>query len=184
MAGSLEGNKIFAAILTAGIVGVGSSVISGILYHPRELEEPVYVVEAPAEGGGGGEAAGAAEQEAQPITALLASASVEDGEKAVKKCASCHSFEQGGPNKVGPNLWGVVNRPIASHEGFSYSDALASKKDQVWDYDHLSHFLRNPKEYAPGTKMSFAGISKDKELADVIAYLRTLSDQPAPLPEG
>lgn len=183
MAGSLEGNKIFAAILTAGIIGVGSAVMSGILYHPHELEEPVYRVEAAAEeGAGAGEEAAA--EEAQPIGVLLAAASVESGEKAAKKCAACHSFEQGGANKVGPALWGIVNRPIAAHEGFSYSEALAAKKDQVWDYDHLSAFLANPKTYAPGTKMSFAGISKETELADVIAYLRSLAEQPAPLPEG
>ena len=186
MAGSLEGNKIFAAVLTAGIIGVGSGVMSGILYHPHELEEPVYKVEAAATegeaaGAGGG---GAAEEQPQPIGPLLAAASAENGEKAAKKCASCHSFDQSGANKVGPGLWGVVNRPIASHEGFSYSEALAGKKDQVWDYDHLNAFLTNPKAYAPGTKMSFAGIAKDKDRADVIAYLRSLADQPAPLPEG
>jgi cytochrome c len=180
MAGSLEGNKIAAAILTAGIVGVGASVLSGILYHPHELEEPVYVVEAaaPAEGEAPAEGGG----EAQPIGALLAAASAESGEAAAKKCAACHSFEQGGANKVGPNLWGVVNRPIAGHEGFSYSTALAEKSDQVWDYEQLGAFLANPKGYAPGTKMSFAGIKKDEELADVIAYLRSLADEPAPLP--
>lgn len=181
MAGSLEGNKIFAAILTAGIIGVGSGVLSGILYHPHELEEPVYKVEvAAAEGAkeGGGEQAA----EAKPIGELLASASVEKGEAYAKKCAACHSFEKGGPNKVGPNLWGVVGRPIASHEGFSYSEALSGKKDQKWDYEHLNAFLTNPKAYAPGTKMSFAGISKDADRADVIAYLRTLADNPEPLP--
>jgi cytochrome c len=181
MAGSLEGNKIFAAVLTAGIIGVGSAVMSSILYHPHELEEPVYKVEAAATEGeaAGGDAAAEAEQ---PIGALLAAASVEDGEKAAKKCAACHSFEQGGANKVGPGLWNVVNRPIAGHEGFSYSEALAGKKDQVWDYEQLSAFLTNPKVYAPGTKMSFAGISKADDRADVIAYLRSLADQPAPLP--
>jgi cytochrome c len=76
----------------------------------------------------------------------------------------------------------VVNRPIGSHEGFSYSEVLAGKSDQVWDYDHLNQFLLSPKSYAPGTKMSFAGISKDTERADVIAYLRSLADEPAPLP--
>jgi len=182
MAGSLQGNKIFAAVLTAGIIGVGSAVMSGILYHPHELEEPVYKVEAAATEGeaAGGDAAAA--EEAQPIGALLAAASVEDGEKAAKKCAACHSFEQGGANKVGPGLWNVVNRPIASHEGFSYSEALAGKKDQVWDYEQLSAFLTSPKTYAPGTKMSFAGIGKDADRANVIAYLRSLADEPAPLP--
>jgi cytochrome c len=185
MAGSLEGNKVVAAILTAGIVGVGSSVLAGILYHPHQLEEPVYVVEAaaPAEGEGEAPAEGGGE-EAQPIGPLLAAASAESGEAAANKCAACHSFEQGGANKVGPNLWGVVNRPIASHEGFSYSTALTDKSDQVWDYEHLNAFLANPKGYAPGTKMSFAGLKKDKDRADVIAYLRTLAEEPAPLPEG
>ena len=179
MAGSLEANKIFAAILTAGIIGAGSALFSGILYHPHELEEPVYVVEAAATEG---EAAGAAEEEAKPIGVLLASASVENGEKAAKKCASCHSFDKGGANKVGPNLYGVVNRPIASHEGFSYSEALAGKSSEAWDYEHLNAFLTSPKSYAPGTKMSFAGLSKEGERADVIAYLRSLADEPAPLP--
>jgi cytochrome c len=179
MAGSLEGNKIFAAILTAGIIGVGAGVFSNILYHPHELEEPVYRVEAAA-GGEGGEAEAPAE--AQPIGVLLAAASVESGEKAAKKCAACHSFDKGGANKVGPNLYGVVNRPIAGHEGFSYSEALTAKNGEVWDYEHLNQFLISPKTYAPGTKMSFAGISKDAERADVIAYLRSLADEPAPLP--
>ena len=181
MAGSLEGNKLLAAVLTAGIIGTGSAVFAGILYHPHQLEEPVYLVEAAAESGGG-EAAPAAE--AQPIGVLLAAASAESGEKAAKKCAACHSFDKGGANKVGPNLWGVVNRPIAEHEGFSYSAALSEKKGQAWDYDHLNNFLTSPKAYAAGTKMSFAGISKEAERADVIAYLRTLADEPAPLPGG
>lgn len=179
MAGSLEGNKLVAAVLTAGIVGVGSAVFAGILYHPHELEEPVYRVEAAATEGEG-EAAPA--EEAQPIEALLVAASAESGEKAAKKCAACHSFDKGGANKVGPALWGVVNRPIGSHEGFSYSAVLAGKSADPWDYDHLNQFLISPKAYAPGTKMSFAGISKEAERADIIAYLRSLADEPAPLP--
>ena len=178
MAGSLEGNKLVAAFLTAGIVGVGSAVFAGILYHPHHLEEPVYLVEAAAPAGGG--AAAPAAEEAKPIGELLASANADNGAKIAKKCAACHDLTTGGANKVGPDLWGVVNRPIASHEGFSYSDALSGKKDQAWDYDHLNHFLTSPKAYAPGTKMSFAGISKDAERADVIAYLRTPVRQPGP----
>lgn len=185
MAGSLEGNKIVAAVLTAGIVAMGSAVVSGLIYRPRTLEEPVYVVEAAAPAGGeaaaGGEAPAAA-AEAKPIGELLAAASVEQGQGIAKKCAACHSFEPASPNKVGPGLWNVVNRPIASHEGFSYSEALAGKKDQKWDYESLNGFLTSPKTYAPGTKMSFAGLAKETERADVIAYLRTLADQPAPLP--
>lgn len=177
MAASLEGNKLFAAILTAGVIGVGSGVLSNILYHPHELEEPVYKVAAPAEGGGG--AAPAAE--AKPIAELLTTASAEKGLAVAKKCTSCHDFNKGGPNKVGPNLWGVLGRDIAGHGGFSFSEALAGKEG-AWDYESLNAFLTNPKGYAPGTKMAFAGISKDVERADLLAYLRTLSDQPPPLP--
>lgn len=180
MAGSLEGNKLLAAVLTAGIIGVGSAVAAGILYHPHHLEEPVYRVEVAAPAGG--EAAPA--EEAKPIAELLAAADVAEGTKIAKKCTACHDLTAGNTNKVGPGLWNVVNRPIGSHPGFSYSDAIAGKKDQVWDYDHLNHFLTSPKAYAPGTKMSFAGIAKDQERADVIAYLRSLADSPAPLPGG
>ncbi|MFZ1428219.1 MAG: cytochrome c family protein [Geminicoccaceae bacterium] len=180
MAGSLEGNKLVAAILTAGIIGAGSSVFAHILYSPHHLEEPVFVIEAAAPEG----AAPAAAEEAKPIGVLLASANPEEGAKIAKKCAACHSFDKGGANKVGPNLWDLVNRPIAEHEGFSYSAALSEKKGQNWDFDHLNHFLTSPKAYAPGTKMTFAGISKDSERADLIDYLRSLSDSPAPLPGG
>ena len=100
-----------------------------------------------------------------------------------KKCTSCHGLDKGGANKVGPNLWGVVNRDIGAHEGFAFSEALTGKEG-VWDYEQLNAFLANPKTYAPGTKMAFAGVGKDAERADLIAYLRSLADQPAPLPGG
>ena len=130
-------------------------------------------------------AAAAPAQELPPIGPKLAGANVEAG-KAIfqKQCFTCHTVDKGGANKVGPNLWDLVNRPIAEHEGFSYSAALSEKKGQGWNYEHLNSFLISPKTYAPGTKMSFAGISKDAERADVIAYLRSLADEPAPLPGG
>ncbi len=182
MAGSLEGNKLVAAVLTAGIIGAGSSVFANLLYKPHELEEPVFKIEAAATESTPAPAAAAADS--KPIGVLLASANADEGAKIAKKCAACHSFEKGGPNKVGPDLWGVVGRPIAEHEGFSYSSALSEKKGQNWDYDHLNNFITSPKAYAPGTKMTFAGLSKDSERADVIAYLRTLADTPVPLPGG
>jgi cytochrome c len=180
MAASLEGNKLVAAILTAGIIASGSGVLSRMLYSPHQLEEPVLKVELP--GGEDGGAAAEAE-EAQPLPVLLAAADPTAGEKVAKKCISCHDFNKDGPNKVGPNLWGVIGRPIASHEGFSYSGALADKSGE-WTWDDLDQFIASPKEFAPGTKMSFAGIKKEGERADLLAYLRTLSDNPVPLPEG
>jgi cytochrome c len=178
MASSLETNKLLAAVLTAGIIASGAGVISRILYHPTAPEEPAYQVAVPE---GEGEGGGAGQQE-QPLPLLLANASVEEGEKAVRPCQACHSFEQGGAAKVGPPLWGVVGRPIASAEGFSYSDALASMEGE-WTYQHLADFITDPKEAAPGTKMAFAGIGDPEDLADVILYLRSLNENPPPLPE-
>jgi cytochrome c len=116
---------------------------------------------------------------------LLASADAAAGETVFKKCASCHTSEKGGPNKVGPNLWDVVNRPIASHEGFSYSAGMTTFSEGhkvVWDFDHLNFFLEAPKKHVPGTAMGFAGLKKEDERANLIAYLRSLSDSPAALP--
>ena len=120
---------------------------------------------------------------AEPIEKLLASASVEKGETSAKKCIACHTFTKGGPNRVGPNLWGIVGRPKGSEAGFAYSDAI-KKKGGNWTIDDLSAFLTNPRAFAPGTKMTFVGLSKGSERADVIAYLNTLADNPAPLPKA
>ncbi len=178
MAASLEANKIVGAILTAGIIASASGNLARILYAPHELEEPVYKVAAK-------ESEPEAEKPAEEkpsLAALLAKADPAKGAKIAKKCASCHSLEKGGPNKVGPNLWGVVGRPVASHPGFNYSDAL-KQLGGSWDFERLDRFLTAPKKYVPGTKMGFAGIKKPEDRADLLAYLRTLSDNPAPLPE-
>jgi cytochrome c len=100
-----------------------------------------------------------------------------------KKCAACHNFEDGAPNKIGPNLWGVVGRDIAALPDFSYSSAL-SEKEGDWSYEALSEFVASPKGWAPGTKMTFAGLKKPQDRADLILYLRSLSGSPEPLPEG
>jgi cytochrome c len=118
----------------------------------------------------------------EPILGMLASADAAAGEKVFAKCKACHTVDKGGKNTIGPNLWGVVGRAPGSHEGFAYSDALKGKTGTPWDYAHLSEFLHKPSAYAKGTKMSFAGISKTSDLANVVAYLRTLADSPAPLP--
>jgi cytochrome c2 len=180
MASSLELNKTLAAILTAGIVASGAGVMSRILYHPVAPEEPAYVIEVAAteEGadGGGGE-------EAPPIGVRLASADAGAGETAAKKCASCHSFDEGGGNKVGPALYGVLGRDIGTVDGFSYSSAMAGHGGQ-WDYASLDAFLASPKGYVDGTKMNFAGVGSADQRADLILYLRSLAADPMALPEA
>jgi cytochrome c len=177
MASSLEGNKIFAAILTAAIVASASGVVSRIVYAPHELEENVYEVDLAAIGVEEEEP-----EEAAPIAARLASADPAAGEAGTKACTSCHGFEQGAANKVGPPLWGIVQTDIASHD-FEYSSAMA-ELEGAWTYENLDAFLASPRNWLPGTKMSFAGINDPEKRADVIAYLRSLSDSPAPLPEA
>ncbi len=118
----------------------------------------------------------------KPILAKLATAKADEGKALFKKCAACHIIEKGAASKAAPNLWGVVNRKKATQPDFAgYSDAMKGKGGE-WTYDNLAHFIHKPKEYVPGTKMIFNGISDDAEVANVIAYLRTLSDAPPPLP--
>jgi len=185
MASSLESNKIAAAVLTAGVIAMLSGFVAELLYHPHvELEENSYVIAAaPADSGAGG--APAEEEKAlEPIAPLLAAADPAAGEQlAGKQCAACHTFNEGGANKVGPNLYGVVERPIAGHGGFSFSSGLSGHSGDTWTYENLNAFLHGPKNFAPGTKMSFRGFSKPEDIANVVAYLRTLSDSPAPLPQ-
>lgn len=115
------------------------------------------------------------------IAGLLQNASAENGQAAFKRCTTCHTSDQGGRNMTGPNLWDIVGRPRASHEGFSYSAAMKEKGGD-WTYEELANFIHNPRGYIPGNKMAFAGIKDDAELADLLAYLRTLNDSPPPLP--
>jgi cytochrome c len=182
MAASLEFNKALAAVLTAGIIASGAGVFSRIIYHPEIPEERAYPIDMAAVESAGEEAAGE-QEEAMELSEVLAMADAGAGETAARKCAACHTFEQGGANRIGPNLWGVLGRDIASLPDFSYSSAL-SEKEGAWDYETINAFIADPRGWAPGTKMTFAGIGKAQERADLLLYLRSLSDNPPPLPEG
>lgn len=183
-----ELNKVFGAILFAGLTAMTAWLISlaayGKLEHGHHERVVHYVVEGLEQDDAmhGEEAvAEAADEPAMSLAGLLADADPAKGKKVFKKCAACHTVDDGGKNKVGPNLWNIVNRTIASHEGFAYSDAMAALEG-VWDWDRLSDFIADPKGSVPGTKMAFKGVSKDGDRADVLAYLRSLSTEPAALP--
>ena len=176
-------NSAAGAFLGIIFVVMTLSIVSEGIYDAPKPETEGFMIEV-AEGGGD---AGAPAEEAAPelIAPLLASADPANGEKVYKKCAACHTNDASGGNKVGPGLWDIVNRPIAGHEGFKYSSAMTEFAEGgavVWDYEHLSGFLAAPKKYIKGTAMGFAGVKKIEDRADLIAYLRTVADTPAPLP--
>ncbi|MDA1308847.1 MAG: cytochrome c family protein [Proteobacteria bacterium] len=177
---SLELNKFAAGILCAGLLAMVAGKVAGGLVHPVYLEQNAYVVDTSALGGA---ATSPAEEgpSMEPILALLATADVAKGQKAFKKCAACHTADKGGKNKIGPNLYGVVNAGTGGKDGFKYSAPLTGLGGN-WDYASLNSFLTKPKAFVPGTKMNFPGFKKVGDRAAVIAYLRSLADSPAALP--
>jgi len=178
---SFELNKMIGAVLLGGFVLLVSSILAGKLVVPHRSEPTAMAM--PQGEAGGQAAAPAAEEKLESVIPLLATADLAGGQATFKKCATCHSIEKGGPNKIGPNLWGVVGGPHGRTAGFAYSDALKGKPG-TWDYEGLNAWLFSPKAYAPGTKMSFAGLKKVQERANVIAWLRTQADTPVPLPDA
>ena len=179
--GGMEFNKIFAAILVAGIIAMLGGFVAKQLVYPHKLEQNAFNIEA-AEEGAGGAAAGPVGPE--PILALIAAADVAKGEKIAKACAACHTFTKGGPAGVGPNLYGVVGGPKDHMAGFAYSGALLEVGGPTWTYAELNKFLYKPKAYAKNTKMSYAGLKKPEDRAALIAYLRTQADSPKALPSA
>lgn len=172
-----EFNKLAASVLIAGLAAVIIGKIGGALYHPEIPETRGYQIEVAEETPGGA----VKEKEVIKIGQLMAAASAERGQKVAKKCLACHTFDKGGANKVGPNLWGVLGNQMAQNAGFAYSPAL-SGMSQGWDYNNLYAFLNNPKKFMKGTKMAFVGLRKPQDIADMIAYMHQQSDTQYPLP--
>jgi len=179
----LEVNKIIASIIVAILVIVIISYVADIIMNINtdEKKEVAYKIDLPEPNSSEATATAQIETSIDPISALLMNASIEKGEKIYKKCGSCHNYEKGSRNKVGPNLWNIVNRSKASMDGFAYSDALA-KSEGIWSYEELAAFVYKPKEYIIGTKMNFAGLKKAEDRANLVLFLRDQSDNPAPLP--
>ena len=177
---SFEVNKIVGAVLGTLLFVMGIGFLAEAIYAPKSGVGPGYALPEP----DGGAVAVRAEKVVTPLPVLLASASAEDGAKVAKKCISCHNFGEGEGNKTGPHLFDVVGRDIAAVSDFSYSDALHTAADEhgTWTYDALNAFVTKPKDYAPGTKMGFSGLRSEKDRANLLAYLQTLSNDPVPFP--
>lgn len=176
----IELNKITAAILLAGLIAAVAGNLSDILYQPN-LHPDKRGFSVPVQDNQPSAAAVEAKPVVFDVKALMAKADAVKGAEIAKRCSACHSFDKNGPNKVGPHLWGVLEREKASVQGYSYSQAFSGLKGK-WDYPDLFYYLYDPKVAIPGNKMSFMGLKKPEEIADVVAYLRSLSDNPTPLP--
>ena len=173
-------NKILMAVLATCLALVALNIAAGAVFSPEHPAKPGFeiAVQEKSEQKAGGQ------QEApQPIEVRLANSSPERGQSAAKVCLACHSFDKGGPNKVGPNLWDVVGRKRASEAGFNYSAAMKAKGGE-WSFEELDKFLANPKGYIPGTAMGYTGMTRDTQRADLINYLHTLADKPVDLPKA
>lgn len=167
-------NTIAGWVLFAGIVALGSSIVAGEIFHserPEKMGYPIEGVELEGEEGAAAE---------QPIAVYLAAADASKGEAIFNKCTACHNITQGGPNQLGPNLWGTMGKPIASHAGFAYSPAL-KEKGGTWTWEAMNEWLKSPKAFANGTKMTFAGLGKPEDRANLMAWMNTKGSN-LPLP--
>lgn len=179
---SWEWNKIAGAVLGTLLFILVVRTVANALFDTPLPAKPGYAVEVPQEGQTQTAAAQPAAEPLPDFAAVLPTADLNHGKDVAGRCLQCHDESKGGPNKIGPNLWGVVDRARASHPGFSYSSAMSASHDP-WTYDKLFVFLKAPQATVPGTKMSFAGLRSAQDRVDLLAYLRTLNDIPAPLPD-
>ena len=180
----LEVNKIIASLIMAFLIIFFISVTGDILVKKQRINDgnnlTAYLIDIPEEDIYSSETIKKLTI-TEPISPFLMNASIEKGEKLFKKCSACHSYDKDGANKVGPNLWNLINRPKGSINSFSYSKALSDFGGK-WTFEELSEFLYKPKQYIEKTKMNFAGLKETKERANLILFIREQSDEPVPLP--
>jgi cytochrome c len=179
---SFEINKIIGAVLAAMTFALGLNILAGEIFKVKPPKQPGFQVAVQAQAAA--EAPAAAASAPVDIAAVMAQADATRGQAAFRPCAACHTVEKGGANRIGPNLWNTVAQRKGHADGFNYSSALRQRQaaNERWDYEQLYRFLENPRGYMSGTSMSFAGVRRSGERADIIAYLRSLADSPAPLP--
>lgn len=182
---SWDFNKLAGAALSALLLAFGGGTLSEIVKgggHGDDHAKPGYELPKLASSAGGGGSAAAAEFKPAAVLAALKNASAENGQDVFKRCTACHTPDKDGKAGTGPNLWGIVGRPVASSASFPRYSAAMKGHGGNWTFESLASYLHDPKGAVPGNQMAFAGIKSNEELADILAYLRTLSDKPAPLP--
>jgi len=177
-----EFNKIAGAVLSALLVIFGGRTVLDLVSREHPPEKPGWAlpVTEPAHAAAATEAAAAFDPKA--VLGLLSKANADAGQSVFKRCMQCHTSQKGGPNLVGPNLWGLVGRDVGKHAGFPYSEAMKTHGG-TWTWDQLADYIHDPKATVPGNKMAFPGIKDPAQLADLLAYLRSLNDTPPPLPQ-
>ena len=174
-------NKIFVSILFAIILVLGINKVTDVIFYVEKPEQSAYQVASVTTVASTTSAeTSSTNSEEENIMALFASASAAEGAKVFKKCAACHSIKEGGANKIGPALWGVLGRPAGSIPDYKYSKAMAAH-GKNWSFEEMNGFLIKPKDWIKGTKMSFAGLKNAKERAAVILYMNENTNSPLPL---
>jgi cytochrome c len=175
-----DSNKLAMAVLGTLLLTMVLGIFSSAIFAPHKALKAGYDLPGAQEAASAPAPANAPPEE--PLPALLAKADPAKGANDTKPCQACHNFDKGGPAKVGPPLYGVVGRPVASIAGFAYSDVLKGMGGD-WSYDKIFNFIKNPKGMEPGTKMTYPGEPDPHKRADILAYLQTLSDSPVPFPK-
>jgi cytochrome c len=179
---SFEWNKIAGAVLGTALFVMVVRIASEAIFTVPPPAKPGYVVEGVVESASAATGPAAAAEEPLPdFATVIPAANVASGQQIAVRCAQCHDWSKGGPNKIGPNLYGIIGRPRASHPGFSYSSAM-QKKGGSWSYEDIFRYLRQPAKFVPGNKMAFAGLPKPQDRINLMAYMRTWADSPPALP--